>query len=204
MHRAAFGDHGVVVARLVDDLRGLVAKARESHSSPRGWTEWLATRCSHRACSTRRSGSSRCRSEPGRSLAAAAASRHRVGDHPARPRDPDRALRPGGLRRRAAAVLLTLRVRTGGRSRLPETVTAYPRRGFPGVTASGVRAVDERNARLLGDLLATRRRRASGRVTSQRSSTRAIAAAESRGPGWRVRSPRSPPPAAVSSRRSPR
>ena len=36
------------------------------------------------------------------------------------------------------------------------------------------------------------------------SSTRAIAAAESRGPGWRARSPRSPPPAAVSSRRSPR
>jgi hypothetical protein len=33
---------------------------------------------------------------------------------------------------------------------------------------------------------------------------KAIAAAESRGPGWRARSPRSPPPAAVSSRRSPR
>ena len=36
------------------------------------------------------------------------------------------------------------------------------------------------------------------------SSTRAIAAAESRGPGWRARSPRSPPPAADSSRPSPR
>jgi predicted N-acetyltransferase YhbS len=30
VHRAAFGEHGVVVARLVDDLRGLVAKGGSS------------------------------------------------------------------------------------------------------------------------------------------------------------------------------
>ena len=141
--------------------------AKESRSSPRGGRSGrprdVHLEPARRAAATRLGAGP----EPRRGLTPAAAARRRVGDPRARTRDPDRALRPGGVRGRTAAVLLTLRIRAGRRPRFSETVIAYPRHRIPGATASVVRALDERNACLLGDLLATRRRRASRDVGSR-------------------------------------
>src|SRR5574341_1347288 len=108
------------------------------------------------------------------------AQRHRDAARRARARGRRRPGRAAGVRRGLAALLRAARLRARERGGVPLAVAAHPGRGLPGRPALGVRAVDDRDVRLLRALLgaglrrAPRPRRLTGATESLRAATGAV------------------------------
>lgn len=157
LHLAAFGDHGKVVADLVDDLRSAVAKdeglslvAEESDEvvghamlTP----SWLDA--------PRRLVDVQVLSPVG---VVPDWQKRGIGSALIR-RGIELLIEgrcPGRVRGRSAGLLLALRVRRSHGTEFQEAVAAHPRRGVPSAASPVLRAMDDGNLGLFRHLLATR------------------------------------------------